>query len=119
MAFIKIDGVSVPCPSSFEWGLQDISAADSGRSDNGYMHKNTVAKKRTLSVSWVGTTFSDAKTILNAVAKEYFTVVYPDPLTGSESESRTFYVGDRKGVLKYWWSGSKRFESISFDLIER
>ena len=24
--FLKVDGVAMPCPSSFTWGLQDISA---------------------------------------------------------------------------------------------
>ena len=33
MAMITVDGVEMPCPSVFNWGLQDISAAESGRTD--------------------------------------------------------------------------------------
>ena len=32
--FLKVDGVAMPCPSSFTWGLQDISASESGRTDD-------------------------------------------------------------------------------------
>lgn len=38
-AFLKVDGVAMPCPSSFTWGLQDISASESGRTDDTTMHK--------------------------------------------------------------------------------
>ena len=51
-AFLKVDGVALPCPSSFTWGLQDISASESGRTDDTTMHKNRVGQKRKLSVEW-------------------------------------------------------------------
>ena len=28
---IKVDGVSLPCPSEYTWGLQDVSAGESGK----------------------------------------------------------------------------------------
>lgn len=43
--FIKVDGTELPCPSSFTWGLQDVSASQSGRTDDAIMHKNRVAQK--------------------------------------------------------------------------
>lgn len=118
-AFMTINGVSVPCPSTFTWGLQDVSSSNSGRSDTGYMHKNRVTQKRKLSVSWTALTFSQASKIVNAVDDEYFTVIYPDVKSGNENESRTFYVGDRSAPFKCWWSGNKRMESLSFELVER
>lgn len=44
--FLKVDGVALPCPSSFTWGLQDISASESGRTDDTTMHKNRVGQNR-------------------------------------------------------------------------
>lgn len=48
--FIKINGAAMPCPSSFTWGLQDISASESGRTDDTIMHKNRVGQKRKLEI---------------------------------------------------------------------
>ena len=29
--FWRVDGVTMPCPSSWEWSLQDVSLGESGR----------------------------------------------------------------------------------------
>lgn len=29
--FWKVDGVDMPCPSAWTWGLQDVSAGESGK----------------------------------------------------------------------------------------
>ena len=50
--FIKINGAAMPCPSSFTWGLQDISASESGRTDDTIMHKNRVGQKSKLEIGW-------------------------------------------------------------------
>lgn len=117
--FLKVDGVDMPCPSSFTWGLQDISASESGRTDDTTMHKNRVGQKRKLSVGWNGPDFATAHKIIVAVNPEYFQVTYPDLLSGNEHETRTFYVGDRDAPFKCWWAGNKRMESLQFDFIER
>ena len=41
MAMITVDGVSIPCPSVFTWGLQDISASESWSKE-----KNILAVER-------------------------------------------------------------------------
>ena len=51
---IIIDGQQMPCPSSYTFGLQDVSAGESGRTDDAIMHKNRVAQKRKLQLEWVG-----------------------------------------------------------------
>ena len=45
---LKVDGVEMPCPSSFQWGLQDISASESGRTDDSLMHKNNLMRLRSM-----------------------------------------------------------------------
>lgn len=116
---LLIDGVSMPSPTVFQWGLQDISASNSGRTDDSIMHKNRVAQKRKLSVSWSYLTWSEICKIVQAVNPEYMNVTYPDYLSGNESETRTFYVGDRSAPLRYWMDGDRCIETLSFDFIER
>lgn len=115
---ITVDGVAMPCPSSFSWGLQDISAAESGRTDDTLMHKNRVGQKRKISLAWNGKDWKTTSKILKAFNPEYVKVKYPDMMSGAY-ETRTFYVGDRSAPVKWWWAGNQRMESISFDIIER
>lgn len=115
---ITVDGVAMPCPSSFDWNLQDISAAESGRTDDTIMHKNRVGQKRKISLAWVAKDWNETSRILKAFNPEYVSVRYPDMMSRNY-ETRVFYVGDRKAPVKYWWVGRKMVEQISFDIIER
>lgn len=115
---ITVDGVALPCPSSFKWGLQDVSAGESGRTDDTIMHKNRVGQKRKLWLEWVGKDWQTTAMIMRAVNPEYINVTYPDMMSGNY-ETRTFYVGDRTAPVKFWWTDRKMIEQIAFDLIER
>lgn len=122
-AMITVNGIALPRVSEYEWDLQDVSAGESGRTQDAIMHKNTVAKKRKLKLSWNYLSFEEACSIIQTVsASEYMTVTYPDYLSGNRNESRTFYVGDRHIPVKYYnpddpdW---QKTEKITFDLIER
>lgn len=117
MAMITVDGVDVKTPSSFTWGLQDISASESGRTDDTIMHKNRAGQKRTISLQWNGLTWQETATILQKFNPEYINVKYPDMLSG-EYETRKFYVGDRTAPVKAWFVGKKIMETLSFDIIE-
>lgn len=118
MAMIIVDGVEMPCPSSFTWGLQDVSDSDAGRTLDALMHKNRIAQKRKLSLQWNAKDPSETAFILQAFNPEYINVTYPDALSGTD-ETRTFYVGDRSAPVWRWFSGKKYYESVSFDIIER
>lgn len=115
---ITVDGVRMPCPSSYTWGLQDISAAESGRTDDALMHKNRVAQKRKLSLGWAAKDWKTTARIMQAFNPEYINVRYPDMLSGTY-QTRTFYVGDRSAPVKWWWIGNQRTEMISFEIVER
>lgn len=114
----KVNNVQMPCPSSFDWSLQDVSAAESGRTDDSLMHKNRVAQKRKIALSWSELTASETSTVLTAFNNQYFDVYYWDAMDG-QYETRTFYAGDRKAPVHYWFANDKRFETVSFDIIER
>ena len=117
MAMIWIGNRELPTPSTFEWGMIDVSASDSGRTQDGKMHKNRIAQKRQLKLSWNGTDKVRTAKILQMVNPEYIRVTYPDAMSGTD-ETRTFYVGDRSAPIKIWTINNKRYETLSFDLIE-
>lgn len=115
---IKVDNVRIKTPSSFQWSLQDISASDAGRTQDTLMHKNRVGKKRKIALSWNGLSPEEMNAILEAFDPEYFEVQYYDPLDG-EVTTRTFYAGDKSAPVKLWTVNNKRYEQLSFDIIER
>lgn len=113
----KVNGSDCPCPSKFGWSLQDISAADSGRTQDGLMWKNMIGRKEKIQLQWNGINTAKASEILSMFMDEYFTVTYRSPLTNSVV-TKTFYRGDAQAPF-YWWVGDGLHESISFDIIER
>ena len=118
MFFWKIDGVEVPCPSTFEWGLQDISDPSAGRTLDTLMHKNRIGQKRKLTVGYNNPDKDTVSHVLQAINPEYIEVQYHDAMS-NKMETRTFYVGDRAAPMKYWYIGNKRYSNLSFELIER
>lgn len=116
---LVVNGVTMPCPSKFEYGLQDISAADSGRVESGLMYKNRVAQKVKIGLEWVAVSDADAATLINAFDPEYFDVTYHDPKANS-TVTKTFYRGDITAPY-YWWTDSNgfQFQNVTFNIIER
>ena len=116
---LVVDNVTMPCPSKFDWGLQDVSAADSGRTEDALMWKNRVAQKVKINLEWLAVSDADAATILTAFNPEYFDVTYHDPMANA-TVTKTFYCGDRSAPY-YWWTdtGGWQFQNISFNIIER
>ena len=115
---ITVDGAEIPCPSTFEWSLQDISAGESGRTDDTTMHKNRVGQKRKLKLAWIAKDWQTTSKILRSFNPEYINVRYPDMMSGTY-QTRTFYVGDRTAPVKYWMVGRKMIGQISFNITER
>ena len=115
---IMVDGVWIKSPSTLTYGLKDISASDSGRTDDTIMHKNRVGQKVTLDLSWSGPTPEEASEILKAFDPEYIDVTYHDPKE-NKLVTKNFYSGDKKAPVKIWTVNQKRYESISFNIIER
>lgn len=113
---ISVDGKSVPSPSTFVWGLSDVSADDAGRTEDMTMHKKRKGQAVTLQLSWRYITTEAASQILKAFNPEYINVNYIDPYEGGEI-TKVFYVGDRNapmynGALDLW-------EEVSFTIIQR
>ena len=115
---IQVDGTWIKTPSVFELSINDVSASDAGRTQDGLMHKNRITRKRKIVLKWNGVGTKDAKDILQAFKNEYFTINYYDPVVGTRV-TKTFYSGDQSAPIKTWTVGNRVFEQISFDVIER
>ena len=111
----SVGGTVVPCPSKYTYNLQDVSAADAGRTEDGLMHKMRIAQKVKLEMEWQNASDSDANTILTAFQPEYIYINYYDYKSMGFATKR-FYVGDRK-VESY--NRAQGIGTIAFNVIER
>ena len=114
---LQIDGVWIPDPSSLQWGIQSVSDSNAGRTTDGLMHVNLITRKRKLELEWKGVSFSVASEILHAVNPETFNVTYLDALTNTRL-TKKFYVGDRTAMVYSYTDGYKRYQNVSFNIIE-
>lgn len=110
-----VDGVAIPCPSKYDWTVNDISASDAGRCESGKMHKNRITRKRKLELEWQNVTISVAQAVLTAFAPEYVEAVCLDPLAGGYV-AKTFYSGDQ-GASAY--NVKINAWTVSFNIIEQ
>jgi hypothetical protein len=115
---IRVNGKKILTPSVFQPSLQDISAADAGRTQDTIMHKNRKGKKRKIQLAWNGVNKEQAHSILQAFKDEYFRVTYYDPWEG-DTITKTSYSGDQSAPVKTWMVNKKIYEQVSFDIIER
>ena len=113
---MSVDGASIPCPSAYTWGLQDISAPGAGRTEDYLMHKMRGAQKVKLTLQWKNVTSDIAIAVIQAFNPEYVTVEYLDLLQG-DFTTATFYVGDRSAPL--YNASMGLWQNISFNIIER
>lgn len=115
---IAVNGVVLAQPYQCTWSLQDISAGESGRTDDTIMHKNRVGQKRKLQLAWRTKNTTETSAILKAFNPEYISVRYFDMMNNAY-ETREFYTGDRTANIKMWTVGRHLIETISLDIIER
>ncbi|WAW99478.1 hypothetical protein OIY87_03780 [Streptococcus gallolyticus] len=116
MSNLIINGVSVVPPKSFQVGVQDVDG-ETGRNANGDMVRDRITTKRKLEIEWGMLTQSECSAILSAVSAVFFSVSYPDPISGQST--RTFYVGDRTAPAYSFTNKFKPWSGLKFNLIER
>nr|DAL36749.1 MAG TPA_asm: hypothetical protein [Caudoviricetes sp.] len=116
MAVLRINGVAVKPPKSFEVGIQDIDG-ETGRNANGEMVRDRITVKRKLSCEWGAMTQEEMAQLLNSVSSLFFEVSYPDPINGPSTG--TFYVGDRTAPRYTFTDKFKPWSGAKFNLIER
>ena len=111
-----VNGLPVRSPSVYQVDLNDVSAADSGRTEDALMHKNRIAQKRKITLAWNNIKTEDASAILQAFNPEYISVEYLDPMVGG-FVTKTFYVGDRS--VPAYSTRLGLWSNVGFNIIER
>lgn len=112
----SVDGNKVPCPSAYQYILQDVSGSGAGRTEDGKMRKERIGQVVGLSLSWNALKTKEISKILKAFDPEYIMVDYLDAKHGGYLK-REFYVGDRTAPL--YNSELGLWESLSLNIIFR
>lgn len=117
--FLKVDGIALPIPSTYNFDIEDLSSAATGRTLDGIMHKDVVSTKAYIECSWKKLSWDDAATILNAVdGKPQFVLDYVDPRVPNQILRGDFYVGKRGGVALNLNDANRTWQDISFTFIQ-
>ncbi len=116
---LTIGETPIADPSAFSVDIHDIDG-ETMRNAKGTLLRDRVAVKRKLNLEWPALTMTEISTILSAVTSVFFDVTYPDPLTGSVAETKTFYVGDRSTpLLRKNYNGQYLWEGLKMNFIEK
>ena len=114
---IKINGVDMPTPKSYEVSINDIDGENSNRDLTGIMYRDRIATKRKLTMEWAPLTQENSSLLLNAVTSTFFDCTFPDPKEGITT--KTMYVGDRTVPMLTFINGVPRWSGIKMNFIER
>ena len=114
----KVDDYQLYAPSKAtpKNAHDNIVTSDSGRTEDGIMHKNMIGQKEKVQLTWNAPTPEKASQILQAFNSEYFELTYRSPLSNSVV-TKKMYRGDASAPT-YWWCNGGLFTTISFDVIE-
>jgi len=115
----------VPNPTAMKFSYKDISSSDAGRTNdaNLTMHKNVVARKVTIALSWKGLDETATQSVMLAFRPQYFYVRYFD-VEENAYVIRQFYAGDKSADVGTYHRNSNfqiggvTYEAISFNIIE-
>lgn len=117
MDLLKFGGYAPPSPSTYEVEVTDADGADSGRSENGVMHRDRVRGGDnpiySIQVGWKSLSDGEMKAILNAVKNTSITVSF----YFGAMHTKKMYAGNRKLVLNAMPKGVASWE-LSFPLTQ-
>ena len=115
---IKIQGVEVTAPNSYEPTISDIDG-ESNRNALGELIRDRIAVKRKLACGWGPLSQSEISTLLKVVSDTFFEVEFPDPQDGILT--KTMYVGDRTAPAYMYDEESKecKWKNLKMNFIEK
>ena len=117
--FLKVDGVTMPIPTTYKFDIEDLSSEATGRTLDGIMHKDVVSTKAYIECSWKKASWQDAATLLNAIdGKTQIVLNYVDPRVPNQILQGDFYVGKRGGVALNLKDSQRTWQDISFTFIQ-
>jgi hypothetical protein len=119
VTWLKINGVTMPTPKSFQILRADLDSDKSSRSEAGYMKRDRVrADTRKFTLSWT-LKESDMIFLLSYLSLVEFTAEVYDATIGGYAQY-TMYAGDRTADLIKWnpENPSENWYTVSCNLIE-
>ena len=94
----KINNVAIPTPSTYKYGIEDLSSEATGRTLDGIMHKDVVATKDYYECTWKSLSWEDTAQLMNAIdGKTKVTFTHADPRVPNTFITSDFYIGTRSG----------------------
>lgn len=114
---IRINGVPIKDPATFEAQEQDYHSDDSGRSADGTMHLDVVATKTKIEISY-NYLWQEEYVELSRLAKAgtILNITFPDD--NGVYTTKQFYRGDRSRSMYMWNDGRPRWQDVKFEFIE-
>lgn len=113
---ISINGVQIATPKGYEATVSDLDG-ETNRNANGELIRDRIAVKRKLNLEWGPLSQSEIQTLLNAVSSVFFTVTFPDPMSGVIT--KTMYVGDRTAPAYQYINGEVKWQGLKMNFIEK
>lgn len=113
---ISINGVAIATPKTFEATVSDLDG-ESNRNADGELIRDRIAVKRKLNLEWGPLTQAETQTLLSAVSSVFFTVTFPDPMSGVVT--KTMYVGDRTAPAYQYVNGEVKWQGLKMNFIEK
>ena len=111
---VSINGVQLPTPTTYSVEYNDIDSPDTGRSEDGTLHRHRVRQEvAKLKLEWRQIDTDKADIILNALVPDSFSVVYYFGV----QKTATMYAGNKScELVRVNYEHAKW--NISVDLIE-
>lgn len=78
MALLTINGTAIQTPSSYKVTVSDIDSESTTRDLSGTMHRDKIATKRKIEISYKVVDDSKIKALLDAISAVSFTLRYKD-----------------------------------------
>ena len=121
MSVLYFNNVAMPTPAH-NGGItikpEKVWAPKTGRALNGELLGDMVAIKDTIQIKWPPLSQSQIALIDSYLSQPFFTVSFVDPRTGSFS-TRTVYAGTPSYPVYNYVFGSKIYQGVAVDLIEK
>ena len=112
---LQVDGIPISDPSSWEYQVSSLDL-EGKRDSTGYLHRKYVTTKINYKFEWKGLDWVQLSQILNAVDKEKFELIAPDPRRPGSMWTGDYYVGDRTGTTHYFWEALNPEDTSVFTL---
>lgn len=113
---ISINGVAIATPKVYEATVTDLDG-ETNRNANGGLIRDRIAVKRKINLEWGPLTQSEIQTLLSVVSSVFFTVTFPDPMSGVVT--KTMYVGDRTAPAYQYVNGEVKWQGLKMNFIEK